>query len=90
MRSGVNVLMFMTWKILLMIWLPTAVLLQSCALKDSQRGLNESALYDPPTVTLIEGREYQFVEGKLVGRKNHKWHSDYSYRRAIVIGNGDE
>ena len=73
-----------------MLWLPTAALLQSCVWNDSQNDLNESALYDPPTVTLIEGREYQFVEGKLVGRKNHKWHSDYSYRRAIVIGNGDE
>ena len=73
-----------------MLWLPTAVLLQSCALKDSRKGLNESALYDPPTLTLIEGREYFFVEGRLVGRKNHKWHSDFSYRRAIVIGTGDK
>ena len=87
MRSGVNVLMFMTWKILLMIWLPTAVLLQSCALKDSQRGLNESALYDPPTVTLIDGVTYPFAEGTLQGR-GQKFHSDYSYRRAIIIGGG--
>ncbi len=87
MRSGVNVLMFMTWKILLMIWLPTAVLLQSCALKDSQRGLNESALYDPPTVTLIDGVTYPFAEGTLKGR-GQKFHSDYSYRRAIIIGGG--
>jgi hypothetical protein len=68
----------------------TLLLFQSCALKDSQSDLNKSALYDPPTLTLIEGREYQFVEGRLVGRKNHKWHSDYSYRRAIVIGTGDK
>ena len=78
---------FMTWKILLMIWLPTAVLLQSCALKDSQRGLNESAMYDPPTVTLIEGFNYPFVEGTLMGR-GQKFHSDYSYRRAVIIGGG--
>ena len=77
----------MTWKILLMIWLPTAVLLQSCALKDSQRGLNESAMYDPPTVTLIEGFKYPFVGGTLMGR-GQKFHSDYSYRRAVIIGGG--
>ena len=77
----------MTWKILLMIWLPTAVLLQSCALKDSQRDLNESALYDPPTVTLIEGFKYPFAEGTLMGR-GQKFHSDYSYRRAVIIGGG--
>ena len=77
----------MTWKILLMIWLPTAVLLQSCALKDSQRDLNESALYDPPTVTLIDGVTYPFAEGTLMGR-GQKFHSDYSYRRAVIIGGG--
>jgi hypothetical protein len=47
---------------------------------------NASALYDPPTVTLIEGQTYQFKEGVLVGRKDHKFHSDYSYRRAVIIG----
>ena len=81
--------MSMTWKILLMIWLPTAVLLQSCVLKGSRNALNESAMYDPPTVTLIEGFNYPFVEGTLMGR-GQKFHSDYSYRRAIVIGNGDK
>jgi hypothetical protein len=62
-----------------------AALLQSCAWKDSARDSNESALYDPPTVTLIEGVKYQFKEGVLEGR-GQKWHSDYSYRRAIIIG----
>lgn len=62
-----------------------AVLLPSCALNDSPKGLNESALYDPPTVTLINGRFYQFKEGILPGR-GQKFHSDYSYRRAIIIG----
>ena len=71
-----------------MLWLPTAALLQSCVWNDSQNDLNERALYDPPTVTLIEGFKYPFVEGTLVGRKNHRWHSDYSYRRAIIIGGG--
>jgi hypothetical protein len=49
--------------------------------------VNDSALYDPPTVTLIEGKQYEFVEGVLTGRKKHKFHSDYSYLRAITIGN---
>lgn len=62
-----------------------AVLLPSCALNDSLKGLNESALYDPPTVTLIDGQFYQFQEGILPGR-GQKFHSDYSYRRAIIIG----
>ncbi len=77
----------MTWKILLMLWLPMAVLLQSCVWNDSQNDLNESALYDPPTVTLIEGFKYPFVEGTLMGR-GQKFHSDYSYRRAVIIGGG--
>ncbi len=85
MPTGVKEPTSMTWKILLMLWLPMAVLLQSCALKDSQRDLNESAMYDPPTVTLIEGFKYPFVEGTLMGR-GQKFHSDYSYRRAVIIG----
>ena len=66
-----------------------AVLLQSCASKDwaNDSVVNESALYDPPTVTLIEGKRYEFVEGVLQGRKKHKFHSNYSYLRAITIGN---
>ena len=79
---------FMIWRMILIAWLPTVALLQSCVWNDSQSALNESALYDPPTVTLIEGFKYPFVEGTLVGRKNHRWHSDYSYRRAIIIGGG--
>ena len=62
-----------------------AVLLPSCALKGFRRDLNESALYDPPTVTLIDGQFYQFQEGILPGR-GQKFHSDYSYQRAIIIG----
>ena len=66
-----------------------ALLLQSCGLKDWARDsvVNDSALYDPPTITLIEGQQYNFVEGVLTGRKKHKFHSDYSYLRAITIGN---
>lgn len=75
----------MALKTQLMSLLLMAVLLPSCALKDSLKGLNESALYDPPTVTLIDGQFYQFQEGILPGR-GQKFHSDYSYRRAIIIG----
>ena len=78
---------FMIWRMILIAWLPTAVLLQSCVLSGSRNALNESAMYDPPTVTLIEGFKYPFVEGTLMGR-GQKFHSDYSYRRAIVIGGG--
>lgn len=67
----------------------TALLMQSCAWRSSQSEetvlLNNSALYDPPTVTLIEGQEYQFNEGVVTGR-GQIFHSHYSYMRAIVIG----
>ena len=79
---------FMTWKMKLIALLPMVALLQSCASNGSRNALNASAPHDPPTVTLIEGFKYPFVEGPLVGRKNHRWHSDYSYRRAIIIGGG--
>ena len=46
---------------------------------------NKSALYDPPTVTMTEGTVYTFKEGTLTGA-GQKWHSDYSYRRAVIIG----
>ena len=76
---------FMNWKTKLIISLPTVLLLPSCASKGSRDALNKSALYDPPTVTLISGVEYQFNEGVLVG-SGQKFHSDYSYQRAIIIG----
>ena len=76
------------WKIALMALLPSATLIVSCSSSASQNAssANASALYDPPTITLIEGESYQFKEGVLVGRTDHKFHSDYSYRRAIIIG----
>ena len=63
-------------------------LLPNCALNDlvGDSALNESAIYDPPTVTLIQGYDYPFKEGNLMGR-GQKFHSDFSYRRAIIIGN---
>ena len=64
-----------------------ALLLQSCGWNDSANdsSANASALYDPPTVTTIPGETYRFAEGTLTGR-GERWHSDYSYRRAIIIG----
>lgn len=70
----------------------SVMLLQSCgwsvSRRDSRANANESALYDPPTVSLIEGETYKFVEGSLVGR-GQKFHSDWSYRRAIIVGSGE-
>ena len=64
-------------------------LLQSCGLNAwrlaKKENLNKSALYDPPTITLREGVQYSFAEGLLIGR-GQRFHSDYSYRRAIIIG----
>ena len=66
----------------------SVTLTASCSWSGSQNAssANASALYDPPTITLREGELYEFCEGSLVGRKNHKFHSDYSYRRAVIIG----
>ena len=65
----------------------TALLLPSCGWngwrKDSS--VNKSALYDPPHVTLVPGMKYQFLEGQFIG-DGRKFHSDYSYRRAVIIG----
>jgi hypothetical protein len=47
--------------------------------------INISALYDPPLVTLIEGEEYKFEEGVIIG-SGQKFHSHYRYLRAISIG----
>ena len=78
----------MTLKIKLISSLLLVLLLPSCGLNDlvGDSALNESAIYDPPTVTLIEGYDYPFTEGNLMGR-GQKFHSDYSYRRAIIVGN---
>jgi len=65
----------------------TVLLLQSCVSKDLLPDLpvNESALYDPETIHLLEGVEYNFAEGTLIGR-GQRFHNDYSYRRAVIIG----
>ena len=75
-------------KIASMLSVLSVMLTASCSWSGSQNAssANASALYDPPTVTLVEGGVYTFKEGTLVGRKDHKFHSDYSYRRAVIIG----
>tara|TARA_R110001592_G_C12895189_1_gene726063 strand:- start:128 stop:364 length:237 start_codon:yes stop_codon:yes gene_type:complete len=77
----------MNWKMKSTISLLMVLLMPSCVSRGYRdaSALNRSALYDPPTVTLIEGAEYQFKEGIFVG-SGQKFHSDYSYRRAIIIG----
>ena len=77
----------MTLKMKLTALLLMVALLPSCGLNDlvGDSSLNESAIYDPPTVTLIKGYDYPFKEGNLMGR-GQKFHSDFSYRRAIIIG----
>ena len=77
----------MTWKMKLIGSLLMVALLPSCVLNDlvGDSSLNESAIYDPPTITLIKGYDYPFKEGNLMGR-GQKFHSDYSYRRAIIVG----
>ena len=66
-----------------------AALQQSCASNGStsasNASTNHSALYDPPTVSLTPGVLYPFTEGPMLGA-GQKFHSDYSYRRAVIIG----
>lgn len=72
-----------------LIALPLMVLLlPSCGWRDWQKdsSANKSALYDPPHVTLVPGMKYQFLEGQFVG-DGRKFHSEYSYRRAVIVGN---
>ena len=77
----------MPLKMKLIALLLMVALLPNCALNDlvGDSALNESAIYDPPTITLIQGYDYPFKEGNLMGR-GQKFHSDYSYRRAIIVG----
>ncbi len=65
------------------------LLLPSCESRQLRNANNErvnrSSLYDPPTVTLIPGENYRFQEGVLTG-DNQRFHSEYSYLRALIIG----
>ena len=86
--DGKGTVISTVWKIALMHWPLMAIPLASCGWNElpNASSANASALYDPPTITLKEGQLYEFCEGSLVGRKDHKFHSDYSYRRAVIIG----
>jgi hypothetical protein len=65
----------------------TLILLTGCASSnfssEETKTLNSSALYDPPSVTLLEGQEYQFAEGKLVGR-GQKFYSQYETTKKMI------
>lgn len=64
----------------------TVLALPSCGSNGWRNDATESsALYDPPTVTLLPSKVYQFKEGSLAGR-GQKFHSHYSYQRALIIG----
>jgi len=60
--------------------------LASCASNALRNASNESALLDPDHITLKDGIVYHFQEGDLTGRMQ-KFHSQYSYQRALIIGN---
>lgn len=79
----------MNLKMKSIIWLPLVLLLQSCGWNawrnDADARSNDSALFDPPTVTMLPSIQYQFREGTVIGR-GQQWHSQYSYQRAIIIG----
>ena len=66
-----------------------ALLLTSCAskssLEESETQKNNSALYDPPTLTLIKGKCYLFEEVVLEGRCQN-FLSHYSYVMALLTG----
>jgi hypothetical protein len=64
------------------------LLLPSCGSNVLRVGEKESyeqsTLYDPPTIHLLPHVQYQFKEGKLMGR-GQKFHSDASYRDAAIL-----
>ena len=51
--------------------------------KEQRALLNQSALYDPHSVTLIPNKEYQFEEGVLIGR-GQVFHSQFEHTRQIL------
>ena len=65
------------------------MLLTSCASSnfsnEERKILNSSALYDPPSITLIDGKEYQFKEGVLVGR-GQKFYSQHAMTKSLIDG----
>ena len=75
-----------------LIYLLMPLLLTSCGWKSSQNErdelINISALYSPPSVTMIKGESYKFKEGIFTPNKDQKFYSQWSYSRAVVIGEG--
>jgi hypothetical protein len=65
-------------------WLVLVMLLPSCGLSGSQKELNASS-YDPPVITLTDGRLYTFQEVSIVGR-GQKYYSQYVWQRALITG----
>lgn len=74
----------MTWKTKLISLLALVMLLPSCGLNGSQKELNASS-YDPPVITLTDGRLYTFQEVSMVGR-GQKYYSQYVWQRALITG----
>ena len=65
-----------------------ATLLTSCASTSLSKGksesVNNSALYDPPVVTLKPGVTYPFKEGDLLGR-GQSFMSGYTYFQNALL-----
>lgn len=84
--SEKHTLILLKMKLILLL-LPLTPLLTSCASNGCFFGkkdtLNNSALYDPPQVHLIEGKTYQFKEGTVEGR-GQVFHSDHSFREMLI------
>ena len=58
----------------------------SCRNGSNGVALNQSALYDPPVMTMMDdGRQYQFKEGVVTGR-GQPVYSHYAYRNAFMFG----
>lgn len=72
----------MNWTNILLV---AICVLPSCRTLPSAKPLNQSALYDPPMVSLQKGITYRFVEGDLVGRGQF-FHSDWSFQNAFMLG----
>ena len=72
---------------MILMTLSLIMLAPSCSLpaKQSATALSQSALYDPPLIHLVEGMDYQTVEGVLKGR-GQIFYSDYTYRIALQLG----
>tara|TARA_R110001606_G_scaffold128807_1_gene263450 strand:+ start:1344 stop:1574 length:231 start_codon:yes stop_codon:yes gene_type:complete len=71
----------------ILLLLPLMMLLVSCASNGSwsenRDTLNDSALYDPSQIHLIDGVKYQFKEGTLQGR-GQVFHSDFAFREMLI------